>query len=58
MGPIDEFIAAGEYIVANGNPNLVFCPRGTMPNLDGYRNHPDEIHYASTEGEDVGTGSG
>ena len=42
MGPIDEFIAAGEYIVANGNPNLVFCPRGTMPNLDGYRNHPDE----------------
>lgn len=42
MGPIDEFIAAGEYIVANGNPNLVFCPRGTQPKLDGYRNHPDE----------------
>ena len=42
MGPIDEFIAAGEYIVSGGNPNLIFCPRGTMPNLDGYRNHPDE----------------
>ena len=42
MGPIDEFIAAGEYIVSNGNPNLILCPRGTMPNLDGYRNHPDE----------------
>ncbi len=42
MGPIDEYIAAGEYIVSNGNPNLFFCPRGTMPGLDGYRNHPDE----------------
>lgn len=42
MGPIDEFIAAGEYIVSGGNPNLIFCPRGTMPNMDGYRNHPDE----------------
>lgn len=42
MGPIDEFISAGEYIVSSGNPNLFFCPRGTMPNLDGYRNHPDE----------------
>ncbi|PKL30490.1 MAG: 3-deoxy-D-arabino-heptulosonate 7-phosphate synthase [Spirochaetae bacterium HGW-Spirochaetae-10] len=42
MGPIDEFICAAEYIVANGNPNVMFCPRGTLPNLDGYRNHPDE----------------
>ena len=42
MGPIDEFISAGEYIVAAGNPNLFFCPRGTMPRLDDYRNHPDE----------------
>ncbi len=42
MGPIDEFIAAGEYIVSGGNPNLFFCPRGTIPGLDGYRNHPDE----------------
>ncbi len=42
MGPIDEYISAGEYVVSGGNPNLVFCPRGTMPNLDGYRNHPDE----------------
>lgn len=42
MGPIDEYISAGEYIVACGNPNLVFCPRGTLPALDGYRNHPDE----------------
>lgn len=42
MGPVDEFISAAEYIVANGNPNVIFCPRGTMPALDGYRNHPDE----------------
>lgn len=42
MGPVDEFISAAEYIVAHGNPNVIFCPRGTMPNLDGFRNHPDE----------------
>lgn len=42
MGPIDEYISAGEYIVASGNANLVFCPRGTLPALDGYRNQPDE----------------
>ena len=42
MAPADEFISAAEYIVANGNPNVIFCPRGTMPGLHGYRNHPDE----------------
>jgi len=42
MAPIDEFIAAAEYIVAGGNPNVLLCPRGTLPGLDGYRNHPDE----------------
>lgn len=42
MGPVSEFILAGEYIVAQGNPNVMLCPRGTMPNMDGYRNHPDE----------------
>jgi 3-deoxy-7-phosphoheptulonate synthase len=42
MGPISEFILAGEYIVAQGNPNIVLCPRGTVPAMDGYRNHPDE----------------
>jgi 3-deoxy-7-phosphoheptulonate synthase len=42
MGPIEEFVAAAEYIVNFGNPNVVLCPRGTMPALDGYRNHPDE----------------
>lgn len=42
MGPIDEFIAAAEYIVSFGNPNVLLCPRGTKPGLDGYRNHPDE----------------
>jgi 3-deoxy-7-phosphoheptulonate synthase len=42
MGPVDEYIAAAEYLVANGNPNVIFCPRGSMPALDGYRNHPDE----------------
>jgi 3-deoxy-7-phosphoheptulonate synthase len=42
MGPISEFILAGEYIVAQGNPNILLCPRGTVPAMDGYRNHPDE----------------
>jgi|TARA_B110000438_G_scaffold168586_2_gene161135 3-deoxy-7-phosphoheptulonate synthase len=42
MAPVDEFIAAAEYLVANGNPNVLLCPRGTLPGLDGYRNHPDE----------------
>jgi len=42
MGPVDEFISAAEYLAANGNPNVIFCPRGTMPSLDGFRNHPDE----------------
>lgn len=38
----DEFISAAEYIVAEGNPDVMLCPRGTTPALDGYRNHPDE----------------
>ena len=42
MAPISEFIAAAEYIVAKGNPNVMLCPRGTSPELDGYRNQPDE----------------
>jgi 3-deoxy-7-phosphoheptulonate synthase len=42
MGPLDEFIAAAEYIANFGNPNVILCPRGTMPAIDGYRNHPDE----------------
>ncbi|MFP4281989.1 MAG: 3-deoxy-D-arabino-heptulosonate 7-phosphate synthase [Opitutales bacterium] len=42
MAPVDEFIAAAEYLVASGNPNVMLCPRGTLPTLDGYRNHPDE----------------
>lgn len=42
MGPLNEFISAAEYIVAFGNPNVILCPRGTTPALDGYRNHPDE----------------
>jgi 3-deoxy-7-phosphoheptulonate synthase len=42
MGAVDEFISAAEYIVSSGNPNVLFCPRGTLPKLEGYRNHPDE----------------
>lgn len=42
MAPIDEFISAAEYIVNFGNPNVMLCPRGTMPTLEGYRSHPDE----------------
>lgn len=42
MGSVAEFISAAEYIVNFGNPNVMLCPRGTAPTLDGYRNHPDE----------------
>ncbi len=42
MGPVNEFVSAAEYIVSFGNPNVMLCPRGTAPALDGYRNHPDE----------------
>jgi 3-deoxy-7-phosphoheptulonate synthase len=42
MGSLAEFISAAEYIAAFGNPNVILCPRGTSPTLDGYRNHPDE----------------
>jgi len=42
MGTIGEFVSAAEYIVNFGNPNVILCPRGTLPGLDGYRNHPDE----------------
>jgi 3-deoxy-7-phosphoheptulonate synthase len=42
MGTVSEFISAAEYIAAFGNPNVILCPRGTTPTLDGYRNHPDE----------------
>jgi len=42
MGSLSEFISAAEYIVSFGNPNVILCPRGTSPALDGYRNHPDE----------------
>ena len=42
MGAISEFISAAEYIAAFGNPNIILCPRGTAPAIEGYRNHPDE----------------
>lgn len=42
MGTLSEFILAAEYIASFGNPNVILCPRGTAPALDGYRNHPDE----------------
>ncbi len=42
MAPVGEFLAAAEYIVSAGNPNVMLCPRGTLPAMDGYRNHPDE----------------
>ncbi len=40
-GP-DEFLAAAEYLAATGNPRILLCPRGTKPQMDGFRNHPDE----------------
>ncbi|MEK9810635.1 MAG: hypothetical protein VW362_09325, partial [Candidatus Nanopelagicales bacterium] len=42
LGSPNEFISAAEYIAAFGNPNIILCPRGTAPTLEGYRNHPDE----------------
>ena len=42
MGPVNEFIAAAEYVAAAGNPDIILCPRGTNPTMDGYRNYPDE----------------
>jgi 3-deoxy-7-phosphoheptulonate synthase len=42
MGPVSEFILAAEYIVAQGNPNIMLCPRGTVPTIEGFRNAPDE----------------
>jgi len=42
MGTLNEFLSAAEYIASFGNPNILLCPRGTSPTLDGYRNHPDE----------------
>lgn len=42
MAPVEEFLAAAEYIVSAGNPNVLLCPRGTLPSMSGYRNHPDE----------------
>ena len=42
MSSVNEFLASAEYLAANGNPNILLCPRGTLPTLDGYRSHPDE----------------
>jgi 3-deoxy-7-phosphoheptulonate synthase len=42
MGPMDEFIAAAEYVASYGNPNVILCPRGVKPAPEGYRNFPDE----------------
>ena len=42
MGKVEEFILAAEYVATQGNPNIILCPRGTTPTMDGYRNHPDE----------------
>lgn len=42
MGPVDEFILAAEYIAGAGNPQIMLCPRGTLPAMNGYRNNPDE----------------
>lgn len=42
MAAPEESLAAAEYIAAAGNPNILICPRGTLPQMEGYRNHPDE----------------
>ena len=40
--PTSKALDIIRQIAAFGNPNVVLCPRGTSPALDGYRNHPDE----------------
>ncbi len=42
MGTADELILAAEYVVSQGCSNMILTPRGTIPALEGYRNHPDE----------------
>ena len=42
MGPVDEFISAAEHIASRGFTNIAFCPRGTVPKVEGFRNNPDE----------------
>ena len=42
MGSMNEFLCAAEYVASGGNPNVLLCPRGTLPAVDGYRNYPDE----------------
>ena len=42
MAEVNEFLACAEYLAANGNPNILLCPRGTLPALDEFRSHPDE----------------
>ncbi len=42
MGKLGEFLCAAEYVASAGNPNILLCPRGTVPAIDGYRNYPDE----------------
>ena len=42
MADVNEFLACAEYLAANGNPNVLLCPRGTLPTLGEYRSHPDE----------------
>ena len=34
MASPNEFIASAEYLVAEGNPNVMLCPRGTTPPLE------------------------
>ena len=42
MSSPEEFLSAAEYIAAAGNPKILLCPRGSLPGMQGYRNHPDE----------------
>jgi 3-deoxy-7-phosphoheptulonate synthase len=42
MGPVNEFVLAAEYLVSQGNPNVIMCPRGTSPTIKEFRYMPDE----------------
>jgi 3-deoxy-7-phosphoheptulonate synthase len=34
--PIDEFLLAAEYVLSQGNPNVILCERGVIPLDRGY----------------------
>ena len=51
----NELIAAAEYIVAEGNPNVMLCPRGTTP-LSMDIVITGRVYLTTFEKQNLGTG--